>query len=60
MFDIKGKAYKNVHYQTAEKQNFRDASTREHVNSMTLSVKDDNGELFDFLGQKLHFKLDIN
>ena len=60
MFDIRGKAFEKVRYQTGEQQDFRDASTGEHVNSVTLSVKDQNGELFDFQGQKLAFELAIN
>lgn len=59
MFDVRGKAFEKVHYQTPEQQDWRDASTGECVNNVTLSVKDDNGELFDFLAQKLTFELAI-
>ena len=31
----------------------------EDVKSVTLSIKDENGELFDFRGQPLHFELRI-
>ena len=60
MFDIRGKPVQKAHYQTGEQQDFRDASTGKHLNNVTLSVKDVDGELFDFRGQKLTFELAIN
>ena len=45
-FDIKGKQFENVYYETG-KHVLRDASSGEYVNSVTLSVKDLNGGLFD-------------
>ena len=58
-FDIKGKPFEKVYYET-EKHVLRDASSGEYVNSVTLSVKDLNGELFDFNGLPLEFELEIN
>ena len=59
-FDIRGKAFEKVHYQTAEQQGFHDASISEYVNSVTLSVKDADVKVFNFCGQTLHFELRIN
>ena len=56
---IKGNAFESVNYQMGEESHFRAASTGEHVNSLALSVKDENGELFDFRGQKIYFELMI-
>ena len=51
--DITGKPYKKVRYETASSFPFRDCSTDSHVNSITLSVRDKDGELFDFKGLPL-------
>ena len=59
-FDIRGKPFEKVSYQNNDIYSFRDASTFENFNSVTLSVKDENGELFDFNGQELFFTLLIN
>ena len=59
-FYIRGKPFEKVCYQNDDIYSFRDASTGENFNSVTLSVKDENGELFDFFGQKLFFTLLIN
>ncbi|KAJ7394570.1 hypothetical protein OS493_000387 [Desmophyllum pertusum] len=58
-FDIRGKAFEKVHYQTPPHV-LRDASSDEFVNSLTLSVKDLNSELFDFNGRPLEFEIEIN
>ena len=31
-----------------------------HLHSLTISVKDENGDLFDFNGYPLEFELEIN
>ena len=59
-FDIKGKPYENVRYDASSQQTFRDCSTDSHVNSITLSVRDQDGELFDFKGMPIEFELQIN
>ena len=59
-FDIKGKAYEKVSYDASPQQPFRDSSTDSHVNSITLSVRNQRGELFDFNGLPLKFELEIN
>ena len=58
--DVKGKPYEKVTYDSSSQQPFRDCSTSEHLNSITLSVRDENGELFDFKGTLLEFELELN
>ena len=58
--DLRGKAFEKVHYQTAQRHVLRDTSTGDYdVNSLTISVQDENGNLFDFNGQPLEFELEI-
>ena len=60
-FDIRGKPFEKVHYQTPQQQVLRDTSTGDYdVNSLTISVQDENGNLFDFNGQPLEFEVEIN
>jgi len=59
-FDISGKPYEKVSYHSSQQQVLRDCSTVEHINSITLSVKDENGELFDFKDFPLEFELELN
>ena len=59
-FDITGKSYEKVRYHTSSQQPFRDCSTDSYVNSITLSIRDENGELFDFKGMPLKFELELN
>ena len=58
--DITGKPYEKVRYETASSFPFRDCSTDSHVNSITLSVRDEAGTLFDFKGMPLEFELELN
>ena len=60
LFAVKGQPYEKVHYQTSPQQVLRDCSTDESINSITISVKDENGELFDFKGFPLLFELELN
>ena len=59
-FDIKGEPYEKINYQTAQDNVLRDTLTGEYVNSLTLSVRDESGNLFDFNGLPLKFELEIN
>jgi len=59
-FKIKGFPYAKVSYDSTPQQLLRDCSTDAHVNSITVSVKDEPGELFDFKGMPLEFELEIN
>lgn len=55
-FDVKGEPYQKVNYSSREDL-MRDCSTGAYVNSITLSVRDENGNLFDFKGMPLEFEL---
>ena len=59
-FDLRGKPFEKVHYQTAQQHVLRDTLTGDDVNSLTISVQDEKGELFDFNGLPLGFELEIN
>ena len=58
--DIKGRPYEKITYKAPSSQPIRDCSTSSHVNSITVSVRDVNGELFDFKGMPLEFELELN
>ena len=60
-FDLKGKPFEKIHYQTTQQHVLRDTSTGDYdINSLTISVQDENGNLFNFNGQPLEFELEIN
>jgi len=59
-FDVKGNPFEKVSYQGSPQQVLRYCSTGEFVNSITISVKDENGELSDFNGLPLLFELELN
>ena len=59
-FDIKGEPHKKINYQTAQDNVLRDNTTDEYVNSVTLSVRDESGKLFDFNGLPFEFELEMN
>ena len=58
--DVKGRPYEKVRYDASPQQPIRDCSTSSHVNSITISVRDQDGELFDFKDMPLEFELDLN
>ena len=60
-FDVRGQAFEKVHYQTPQPHVLRDTDSGDYtLNSITLSVKDENGNLFDFKDHPLEFELEIN
>ena len=59
-FDVTGKPYEKVRYDTSLQHTFRDCSTDKHVNGITLSVKKQDGELFDFKGMPIEYELELN
>ena len=60
-FDIRGKPFQRVHYQTAQQNVLRDTSTGDYdVNGITISIQDEKGNLFDFNSTPLKFKIEIN
>ena len=60
VFDVKGKPYEKVRYNASSQQPFRDCSTDSYVNSITLCVKNKDGELFDFKGMPIEYELELN
>ena len=58
--DVKGRPYEKVRYDASPQQPIRDCSTSSHVNSITISVRDQDGELFDFKNMPLEFELELN
>ena len=60
-FDIRGQPFEKVHYQTPQPHVLRDTDSGDYdVNSITLSVQDENGNLFNFNNQPLEFEVEIN
>ena len=60
-FDIRGQPFEKVHYQTTQQHVLCETDSGDYdVNSITLSVKDENGNLFDFINQPLEFQVEIN
>ena len=60
-FDIRGQPFERVHYQTPQQHVLRDTSTGDYdVNSLTISVQDEKGNLFDFNNHPLEFEVEIN
>ena len=60
-FDVRGKPFEKVHYQTPQPNVLRDTDSGDYdVNSITLSVKDEKGNLFDFNNHPLEFEVEIN
>ena len=60
-FDIRGKPFEKVHYQTPQPHVLRDTASGDYdVNSITLSVQDKEGNAFDFNGMPLEFEVEIN
>jgi len=56
----RGLPYDKVSYFSLLQEALRECSTSQHINSITLSVKDQSGELFDFKGLPLEFVLQLN
>ena len=60
-FDVRGQPFERVHYQTPQPHVLRETDSGDYdVNSITLSVKDENGNLFDFKDYPLEFEVEIN
>ena len=59
--EVRGKPFEKVHYQTPQPHVLRETDSGDYdLNSITLSVKDENGNLFDFNNHPLEFELEIN
>ena len=59
-FDITGKAYEKVFYQSGPEHVLREVSADKHITNMTLSLRDGSNDLFDFNGLPLQFQIEIN
>ena len=59
-FDITGKPYENVFYQSNPQHILRDISADKYITNMTISVREENNNLFDFNGMPLQFLIEIN
>jgi len=59
-FDIRGLPYDKVSYFSLPQEAWHECSTDQHVNGITLSVKDESGGLFYLKGLPLEFVLEIN
>ena len=59
MVDVKGKPYEKVTYHSSPQQVSRECATDKFINSITISVKNENGELFDFKGLPMEFELEL-
>ena len=59
-FDITGKPFEKVRFETSSQFPYRKCWTYSHVNSITLSFRDQDGELFDFKGMPIEYELELN
>jgi len=57
---IRGLPYDQVSYPSLPQEALRECSTGLHVHNITMSVKDENGEMFDFNGLPIEFVLELN
>ena len=58
---VKGQPYTKITYQAIQPHVLRDTESGDYdVNSITISVQDEKGNLFDFNGMPLEFELEIN
>ena len=59
-FDITGKPFEKVFYQSSPQHVLREVSADKHITNMTLSLRDGSNNLFDFNGMPLQFLIEIN
>ena len=59
-YDIRGKAYEKINYKSSQLNVLRDVSAEKQVKSMTLSIRDEIGNLFNFNGTNLTYEIELN
>ena len=59
VFDIAGKPFERVTYQSESETAMRNISSRNQITSMRIKVTDENGDLIDFNGLPLKFEIEI-
>ena len=59
-FDISGKPYQKVFYQSSPQHILRDISADKYITNMTISVREENNDLFNFNQEPLQFLIEIN
>ena len=59
-FEITGKAYEKVFYQSGPEHVLREVSSDKHITNLTISVREENNDLFDFNQEPLQFLIEIN
>ena len=59
-FSVRGQPYEKIDYISPSHQLFRGGTSGDkYLHSLTISVKDENGDLFDFEGFPLEFELEL-
>ena len=59
-FDITGKPSERVFYQSGPEHVLREVSSDKHITNLTISVREENNDLFDFNQEPLQFLIEIN
>ena len=59
-FDISGKPYQKAFYQSSPQHILRDISADKYITNMTISVREENNDLFNFNQEPLQFLIEIN
>ena len=59
-FDITGKPYEKVFYLSSPQHIVRDISADKHITNMTISVREENNDLFNLNKEPLQFLIEIN
>ena len=59
-FDITGKEYEKVFYQSGPEHVLREVSADKYITNMTISVREENNDLFNFNQEPLQFLIEIN
>ena len=59
-FDITGKAYEKVFYQSGPEHVLREVSADKYITNMTISVREENNDFFNFNQEPLQFLIEIN